>query len=178
VVWTRTETNWGVTEGGSSGSPIFNDQGLIVGQLTGGEASCSNLTGPDYYGKFSHSWDQIGDTDSTQLKPWLDPDNTGMEVLGGLVSTVDLLKSDVNFKLYPNPSQGHVFIEFDEKANGNIHSIQLLDIKGRVIKNNVEHPSHEYPEVIELNLNPLEAGIYFVAIRTESGKTFSQKLIR
>jgi len=56
----------GVTEGGSSGSPIFDNHGRIVGTLTGGDSSCdtSYLDSPDYYGKFSWSWDKNG-SDST-----------------------------------------------------------------------------------------------------------------
>ena len=48
VVWDETANGYGVTEGGSSGSPIYNSNGQLIGQLTGGDASCANLTGPDY----------------------------------------------------------------------------------------------------------------------------------
>lgn len=84
VVWAETTNGHGVTEGGSSGSPIFNDEGLIVGTLTGGRASCSQLTAPDYYGKFSFSWESNGITDDKRLKPWLDPDNRNLESLSGI----------------------------------------------------------------------------------------------
>jgi len=82
VYWSETETDWGVTEGGSSGSPLFNNTGQIIGALTGGQAACDpdEDTGPDkpdYYGKFSYSWDQNGSEASRQLKHWLDPNNTG-----------------------------------------------------------------------------------------------------
>jgi subtilisin-like proprotein convertase family protein len=65
----------GTTEGGSSGSPLFNQNHQVIGQLHGGTASCSSITS-DYYGKFSVSW-LGGGTAATQLKAWLDPDNTG-----------------------------------------------------------------------------------------------------
>ncbi len=84
VYWSETVTNHGVTEGGSSGSALVNNDGLIVGQLTGGAASCTNLNGPDYYGKFSFSWESNGIYDSLQLKPWLDPQNTGVNYLSGI----------------------------------------------------------------------------------------------
>lgn len=70
VVWDRNTT----TEGGSSGSPLFNQNGLIIGQLHGGYASCLNLTEPDWYGKISYSWD-TGAAPETRLKDWLDPLN-------------------------------------------------------------------------------------------------------
>jgi PKD repeat protein len=72
-----------VTEGGSSGSPIFNNSGRIVGDLTGGGSYCSTPTSPDLYGKFSYSWDQNGSTAAERLKDWLDPDNTGITTLDG-----------------------------------------------------------------------------------------------
>jgi PKD repeat protein len=83
VIWSATANGHGVTEGGSSGSPIFDEQGRVIGQLTGGESGCSNLTGPDYYGRLSYSWELNGTADSTRLKPWLDPVNTGLVSLNG-----------------------------------------------------------------------------------------------
>lgn len=59
----------GTTEGGSSGSPIYNPQKRIVGQLHGGFASCTSQTS-DWYGRVSRSW-------SLGMSTWLDPLNTG-----------------------------------------------------------------------------------------------------
>lgn len=78
VRWAATANGHGVTEGGSSGSPLFDDEGLVIGTLTGGESSCQNPTGPDMYGKMSFSWASNGSLAEQQLKPWLDPDNTGI----------------------------------------------------------------------------------------------------
>ncbi len=91
VYWSETVTNWGVTEGGSSGAPLYDNTGKIIGALTGGWAACEpdgsgSDTGPDqpdYYGKFSYSWDQNGSEPSQQLKYWLDPINSGLTSLPG-----------------------------------------------------------------------------------------------
>lgn len=88
VKWSATANGHGVTEGGSSGSPLFNKQGLIIGQLTGGESACNKLTSPDYYGKFAVSWESIGSTPDKQLKPWLDPQNLGLNKLQGTYDTL------------------------------------------------------------------------------------------
>ncbi|MDP6685261.1 MAG: T9SS type A sorting domain-containing protein [Candidatus Marinimicrobia bacterium] len=77
--WRVIEWDDGTTEPGSSGSPLFDNNYRIVGQLHGGQASCS-FNFNDYYGKFSASWDW-GGSSSNQLKDWLDPDNTGTLVL-------------------------------------------------------------------------------------------------
>jgi len=82
VHWNKTVTNHGVTEGGSSGCPIFNNEGYIVGALTGGFASCSNLDAPDYYGKLNYSWES-GNDSTEQLKYWLDPTGSGATSLKG-----------------------------------------------------------------------------------------------
>jgi hypothetical protein len=62
VVWRD-----GVTEGGSSGSPIFDDAGKYVrGQLYGGSSFCSAPTAPDDYGRFDVAF-------NAALKQWLAP---------------------------------------------------------------------------------------------------------
>lgn len=83
VHWNETVSGHGVTEGGSSGCPIFNNKGNIIGTLTGGSASCTNENAPDYYGKFSYSWDSNGQDSTSQLKYWLDPLETGVTTLKG-----------------------------------------------------------------------------------------------
>lgn len=71
----------GTTEGGSSGSPLFNRHKQVVGQLHGGAAACGN-NAYDSYGWFHTSWEGGGSA-TTRLKDWLDPDDTGIEELDG-----------------------------------------------------------------------------------------------
>ncbi|HEY4785658.1 MAG TPA: trypsin-like peptidase domain-containing protein [Bacteroidales bacterium] len=70
--------NQGTVEPGASGSPLFDQNHRIVGQLHG-----NYLTQGDYcaehrgqYGRFDVSWTG-GGTPETQLRFWLDPCNTG-----------------------------------------------------------------------------------------------------
>ncbi|MCA9297224.1 MAG: hypothetical protein KC983_11920, partial [Phycisphaerales bacterium] len=72
----------GTTEPGSSGSPLYNQDHQIIGQLHGGFAACGN-DDSDWYGKFSVSWTG-GGSSSTRLRDWLDPDSTGTLVLNTL----------------------------------------------------------------------------------------------
>jgi|GEM_PF-538393 len=83
VVWSPTASGFGVTEGGSSGCPIFNNDGELIGTLTGGSAFCFNPTSPDQYGKFAYHWTSNGTEPERQLAPWLDPDGTGATTLTG-----------------------------------------------------------------------------------------------
>ncbi len=71
----------GTTEGGSSGSPLFNTQKQVVGQLEGGFAACGN-NDSDSFGWFRRSWEGEGQP-LTSLKFWLDPDQTDVISIEG-----------------------------------------------------------------------------------------------
>lgn len=89
VQWDRNTT----TEGGSSGSPLFNQNHKIIGQLHGGYASCTNLNQPDWFGKFSYSWD-VGTTSETRLKDWLDPLELSVTEFEGYDPNIPLADND------------------------------------------------------------------------------------
>lgn len=79
IKWLINHWELGTTEGGSSGSPLFTDEGRIIGQLWAGASACigSEPNGAlDVYGRFDVSWD-AGETVETRLKEWLDPGDTG-----------------------------------------------------------------------------------------------------
>ncbi len=84
VAWAQTVTNWGVTQGGSSGSPLFSSNKRIIGTLTGGNSSCSNqLNGRDLFGKFHLHWDENGTETNEQLVSFLDPEETDTLFING-----------------------------------------------------------------------------------------------
>ncbi len=70
-------TDWdlGTTEGGSSGSPLFSPEKRVVGQLSGGFASCSSQTA-DWYGRMARNM-------TTGAQAFLDPGNTGVPFIDG-----------------------------------------------------------------------------------------------
>jgi hypothetical protein len=89
--WRVGQWTLGVTEPGSSGSPLFDPNHRIIGQLYGGPSFCgaSAASLNDYYGKFDVSW-SAGTTASSRLKEWLDPLNlnpTTLNTLCGITST-------------------------------------------------------------------------------------------
>lgn len=77
----RTSLSKGASMPGSSGAPLYDENKQVVGQLHGGNSSCSLTT--LFYGMFSKSWDE-GTTPQTRLKDWLDPLNLGKDTLSGL----------------------------------------------------------------------------------------------
>lgn len=74
--------NEGVTEPGSSGSALFDNEGRVVGQLAGGNSSCEAPGASDVYGRLDYGWNTSADA-SEQLQTWLDAAGTGLRVLGG-----------------------------------------------------------------------------------------------
>ncbi|KAF9109883.1 hypothetical protein BGX27_007026 [Mortierella sp. AM989] len=93
VCWSECETNeyfhwqiprWdiGTTEPGSSGSPLFDADKRIVGQLHGGSASCWNKDGYDAYGAIHASFMTPPKT-KNRLATYLDPDGTGTMFMDG-----------------------------------------------------------------------------------------------
>ena len=81
--WGVTGWDTGVTEGGSSGSPLFDQNHRIIGQLHGGASACGAPVLSDEYGKFSVSWNPAGSDNSGQLKIWLDPNDSGAQFIDG-----------------------------------------------------------------------------------------------
>ena len=66
-------------EGGSSGSPLFDENHRVIGQLAGKPGNC-NKSEP--YGRFDISWDK-GNQASKRLKNWLDPNNANISTRDG-----------------------------------------------------------------------------------------------
>ena len=81
--WGVTSWDQGVTEGGSSGSPLFNAEHKTIGQLHGGASSCTSSQLSDEYGKLAVSW-AGGGTNDTRLSNWLDPTNSGVTSINGV----------------------------------------------------------------------------------------------
>ena len=84
-IWVFWQPTGGITEGGSSGSPLFSPEKRVIGQLHGGPSSCS-ATGnnrSDYYGRVSVSW-AGGGSNSTRMSNWLDAGNTGAQFIDGI----------------------------------------------------------------------------------------------
>lgn len=166
VEWDRNTT----TEGGSSGSPLFDQNGRIIGQLWGGGAACWNLDAPDYYGKVSYSWNPSGSNSTNQLKFWLDPNDDGVTVLDGFNPTLNLEKNElVDFKIYPNPSNGQFHIELPQGFAPN-SEISIIDLTGRTMH---KHLTSE--KLIQLNLSELAAGNYILKLQNDQ-KVFTKNI--
>jgi len=71
--WYVDDWEQGITEPGSSGSPMFDQNGRIIGQLYGGGSACAGTVGNgdyDAYGRFGISW--------PGMSAWLAPGACGV----------------------------------------------------------------------------------------------------
>ena len=73
--------------------------------------------------------------------------------------SIDEVSSELNFSVYPNPTQGNIIIKLDNDAT----LLQVIDVTGKVIiaKDNIAKGIHS------LDLSDLNSGIYFVKMITE-----------
>lgn len=113
--WYITQWDIGTTEGGSSGSPLFNKDFKIIGDLTGGDAECS-YNYNDYFEKFWVSWDRYPDPEN-QLKIWLDPDNIDTIVLNGF-DPYSNGKPAANFSYLPEQPEAGKNIRLRDISSG------------------------------------------------------------
>lgn len=166
VDWISTR---GVVEQGSSGSPLFNGNKLIIGQLWAafGSVSCEDESGYSMYGRIASSWIGNGDPGSC-LAPWLDPLYTDAMTCSGLDYTATAPNpdgvsgqgdySDKGLFLYPNPSNGIVKLSLPTLGDASytvrdLHGNTIL--QGSTIVSTVTHA---------INLSSLPSGAYVLEL--------------
>ena len=75
----------GVTEPGSSGSPLYTSEQRLIGVLSGGPSACgatgANLS--DFYGQLALAWEGQG-TPTTRMRDYLDPLGTAPDFIDGI----------------------------------------------------------------------------------------------
>ncbi|MFT3885988.1 MAG: T9SS type A sorting domain-containing protein [Flavobacteriales bacterium] len=138
VTWAATANGHGVTEGGSSGSPLFNSAHRIIGTLTGGSSSCTNVNGPDSYGKMSYHWQSDPGPVNQRLKYWLDPQGSGRLSMDGSYDPCGLTGISEQAAIaapnvYPNPAAEDLTIELP-RTGDRVERIDVRDLTGRLVK--------------------------------------------
>ena len=86
LFWSQTPNGFSVTEGGSSGSPLYDNNHRLIGQLYGGSSlNCSDPANDlGKYGKFSVSWNGNGNSNRYRsLSRWLNPVCNNAYYIGG-----------------------------------------------------------------------------------------------
>jgi hypothetical protein len=173
LTWSSNSNGHGVTEGGSSGSPIFNNSnGRIIGTLTGGSSYCNALTSPDFYGKMSYHWTSNGTQAMYQLKPLLDPTNSGLMVLNGSGNPCSPASIDENevskfayTSIYPNPFTAEFTIDLTSIETENI-TLTVSDFSGKIVQTTTTKTGQQ----VIIDLTHLAQGVYQVKLTTDSAQ--------
>ena len=165
----------GTTELGSSGSALFNEDNLFIGQLYGGNAKCSGRYPDgqeDYYGQFYKSWD-FENGMNKQVASWLDPkgiiNETVREQAGYIPnSLVNVLPSKKLKK--------ELFAYYDVQTNelkikqNNIDFIEgeldLINSLGQ----SCSSIKLDYFQEYTLNVSSLSRGVYILNCRLDNGR--------
>ena len=150
VYWTS-----GVTEDGSSGSPLFNDEYKIIGYLYGGSSYCSSPYAPDFYSKLSLAYD-VG-----KLQQWLDPADYGIRSVQSLIPESVTPEPDITV-LFVQVSSGEYEVILKEKVSLKTDVIaEVYNSVGKRIIYNVMDPTN----IIEFSMDECPAGIYFFRLQ-------------
>ena len=164
-----------VTQGGSSGSPIFNQNGLIVGTLTGGRTFCTNRFQYDFFGKMGYHFKGMTDV-SMQMKKYLDPINEGTPYLRGYdpnnplgIEDPVIENSTQELVIFPTLADNEVNVN----ANSIIRSIKVYDMNGR----QVYAKSGYNASTTTISVSSWSKGVYSILVQTES-KKLSSKFIK
>jgi lysyl endopeptidase len=105
----------GTTEQGSSGGGIWNDDGRLVGVLSGGAAACGN-DDPDWFGRLSEAWDGLG-TPATRVRDWLDPAGSNAQTLDGK-NACSLGTTTLNSAAFATSPAAGASVTFDAATTG------------------------------------------------------------
>jgi hypothetical protein len=167
----------GIIEPNASGSGVFDNNKRVIGTISYGMTGCvipgefNNAAG----GRFQYHWDQNGTTDNRQLRPWLDPLNTGTMVLDGKNSgTVGLDKKTeklASVSIYPNPARDVFSIMSDVSLSGSVFAIK--DCTGKTIIH-----GKLLNEVTQLDIHSIVPGLYFLHIQNDKLKGQTCKIIK
>ncbi len=168
--WAKWQNNnndiTGVTEGGSSGSPLFNGANkLIVGTLTGGSSNCNaqGTARSDLYGRFDLHWENGGTANANRLKPWLDPQNTGATTCEGRYpnagTTPDPTTLAADFSGNPTNVNVGGTVAFTDRSTGNPTTWSWTFQGGNPATSTTQNPSVVYQT----------AGTYNVSLTVGNG---------
>lgn len=164
----------GTTESGSSGSPLFNENGKIIGQLYAGESACLGLetnNGYDLYGRFGVSWNS-GTTPETRLVDWLDPIESGQTSIETLQNNLNVPDFEDLGKLliYPNPASTTLTVLNNRYPN---LRYQLFNVIGQEI--NSGSLSNTMNTIIVDNISE---GIYFLyLVNQDNNDSMTKKIV-
>jgi hypothetical protein len=193
-------THWDITfssggsSPGSSGSGLFDKDGLLIGDLSGGPGgTCDGkeFGSSGLYSKLSYGWDNFFDQTAfpnfagaqSRLKDWLDPINNGLSSIPPAkydcsdITGISELESELSnsILIYPNPStSGIAQLKFNFAEVKDL-KVSVLDVRGvKVAEYSIAKvQSGNYA----MDLSTLANGIYLLKFTTDDNVSISKKLL-
>jgi len=180
IFWSGTSNGFGVTEIGSIGAPIFDEEGRVFGTLTTGASNCNEIlpggvNNPDLFGKMSKHWVENPNPIQQKLRFWLDPSGLGVAVFAGsnhpCAVGIDELNK-IEFVLSPNPTRDQFRIICKSE---DIHGAMMViyDALGRKVIEQELNNTNDH--VIDGSKFPV--GTYVVSLVSENGIFANEQLI-
>lgn len=172
VFWSATANGFGVTQEGSSGAPLYDANGFLIGTLTGGAATCENQSLEDYFGKFSEHFNPAGASlPSQRLIDWLDADLTAANSIN-LLAIQDCTFESGTREI--NQESMQLRVENGILMVKNLHEIEaitLFDLSGKILLSKQKNAFGN-----GLDLSTISKGTYIMAVQMK-GEVFNQKLL-
>ncbi|QNJ96959.1 T9SS type A sorting domain-containing protein [Constantimarinum furrinae] len=164
----------GTTESGSSGSPLFNENGRVIGQLYGGESFCEGTANNgefDVYGRFGISWNS-GNTSSTRLSDWLDPNGSGQPYIDTMLNILNIPDNELtgSLDIFPNPATTEITIMNSRYPN---LEYQFYTVSGQMLsKGSLSNTMNT------ISVDSYTKGVYFLRlIDNDSNSEITKKII-
>lgn len=90
--------------------------------------------------------------------------------------SVNVGGEDINyFSVYPNPAQGFTYV-YATSASSSTVTIQLLDIQGKLLKQQISAISHDVP--VKVPVSGINRGIYFIKVIAQSGSHVERIVVK
>ena len=173
-VGTGNGWEYGTTESGSSGSPLFDQNGRVIGQLYAGQSHCDGvLNNEDYdiYGRFGVSWD-AGTSQQSRLRDWLDPSNSGIETLETIQNILNIVDNEFAglLEIYPNPAISHITVMNNKYPN---LSYTIFNLMGQKLTEGSLSNTENM-----LSVESFDEGIYFLyLVDNDSEASITKKIM-
>lgn len=164
--WRVNKWEVGSTEGGSSGSPLYDSSHRVVGVLTGGSSNCSYQY-DDYYAMLGLCWDYYPEP-TAQLSCWLDPNNrrvvlqNGYNGQGSSVDTLPMIEP------YYDPQYQSLIVDNSLSNSVDLHCYNMQGSSMRRL--------HSQDHYIALYIGDLPKGLCIINC-TIGDKSYRYKII-
>jgi lysyl endopeptidase len=172
--WHIYQWDLGVTEPGSSGSPLYSHEGRFIGQLCCGAAACG-YPYDDYYGRLATQWNQISS--------FLDPLGTGETKIELYDPNGGSTGPNASFTAAPTSGNEDLLVAFTDTSTGNGLSSWSWNF-GDSGTSSLRNPSHLYTDpgtytvaltVVDLDGSDVETKVNYIEVFASVNATVSSR---